>query len=62
MEISNPETGNVDCMVTGSAPTTDDGKVKVIISYEDENGEVSEVEKELTLYVSEPAPTWMTWT
>ena len=34
-------------MVTGSAPTTDDGKVKVIISYEDENGEVSEVEKEL---------------
>ena len=43
-------------MVTGSAPTTDDGKVKVIISYEDENGEVSEVEKELTLYVSEPAP------
>ena len=31
-------------------------RVKVIISYEDENGEVSEVEKELTLYVSEPAP------
>ena len=30
--------------------------MKVIISYEDENGEVSEVEKELTLYVSEPAP------
>ena len=54
--IKSGETGNVDCMVTGSAPTTDDGKVKVIISYEDENGEVSEVEKELTLYVSEPAP------
>ena len=53
--IKSGETGNVDCMVTGSAPTTDDGKVKVIISYEDENGEVSEVEKELTLYVSEPA-------
>ena len=43
-------------MVTGATPTTDDGKVKVIISYEDENGEVSEVEKELTLFVSEPAP------
>ena len=54
--IKSGETGNVDCMVTGSAPTTDDGKVKVIIFYEDENGEVSEVEKELTLYVSEPAP------
>lgn len=54
--IKSGETGNVDCMVTGAAPTVDDGKVKVIISYEDENGEVSEVEKELTLYVSEPAP------
>lgn len=54
--IKSGETGNVDCMVTGAAPTEDDGKVKVIISYEDENGEVSEVEKELTLYVSEPAP------
>ncbi len=54
--IKSGETGNVDCMVTGAAPTADDGKVKVIISYEDENGEVSEVEKELTLYVSEPVP------
>ena len=26
------------------------------MSFKDENGEVSEVEKELTLYVSEPAP------
>lgn len=52
--IKSGETGNVDCMVTGMAPTTDDGRVKVIISYEDENGEVSEVEKELTLTVSEP--------
>lgn len=52
--IKSGETGNVDCMLTGAAPTTDDGKVKVIISYEDENGEVSEVEKELTLMVSEP--------
>lgn len=51
--IKPGETGNVDCMLTGAAPTADDGKVRVIISYEDENGEVSEVEKELTLYVSE---------
>ena len=54
--VKSGETGNVDCMVTGAAPTTDDGKIKVIISYEDENGEVSEVEKEMTLYVSEPVP------
>ncbi len=52
--IKPGETGNVDVMVAGEAPTEDEGKVKVIISYEDENGEVTEVEKELTLFVSEP--------
>lgn len=31
----------------------DDGKVKVIISYEDENGIVSTEEKEITLFVTE---------
>lgn len=51
--IKPGETGNVDCMVTGIAPTMDDGKVKVIISYEDENGTVSTEEKELILYVME---------
>lgn len=51
--IKPGETGNVDCMLTGAAPTEDDGKVRVIISYEDENGEVSEEEKELSLFVSE---------
>ncbi len=51
--IKPGETGNVDCMLTGVAPTADDGKVKVTITYEDENGEVSEEKKELTLYVSE---------
>lgn len=51
--IKPGETGNVDCMLTGAAPTADDGKVKVIISYEDENGEVSEEEKELSLFVTE---------
>lgn len=54
--IEPGKTGNVDCMVTGTAATEDDGKVKAIISYEDENGEVSEVEKELQLFVSEPVP------
>lgn len=51
--IKPGETGNVDVMVAGVAPTEDDGKIKVIISYEDENGEVTETEKELTLFVTE---------
>lgn len=51
--IKPGETGNVDCMVVGTAPTMDDGKVKVIISYEDENGTVSTEEKELNLFVTE---------
>ena len=52
--IKPGETGNVDVMLTGAAATTDDGKVKIIITYVDENGEVQEpVEKELTLMVTE---------
>ncbi|MBP3927133.1 MAG: hypothetical protein J6D13_08170, partial [Clostridium sp.] len=51
--IKPGETGNVDAMVTGIAPTADDGKVKIIISYEDENGSVTEVEKEMQLFVNE---------
>ena len=43
----------MDTMVTAVAPTMDDGRVKIIISYEDENGAVTEVEKELMLFVSE---------
>ncbi len=53
--IKPGETGNVDTMLTAIAPTTDDGKVKIIISYEDENGNVSETEKEMLLTVSEAA-------
>ena len=51
--IKPGETGNVDTMLTAIAPTMDDGKVKIIISYEDENGTVSETEKEMLLTVSE---------
>lgn len=51
--IKPGETGNVDCMVAGIAPTMDDGKVKVTISYEDENGVASTEEKEITLMVTE---------
>lgn len=46
-------TGNVDAMVTGEQMTADDGKVKVIISYEDESGNVTTDEKELELFVTE---------
>ena len=53
--IKPGETGNVDVMVTGAAATTDDGKVKILITYEDENGIQQEpIEKELNLYVTEP--------
>lgn len=56
--IKPGETGNVDAMITGTAPTADDGKIKVLITYEDENGVVSEpVEKEITLMVTEAAET-----
>jgi hypothetical protein len=52
--IKPGETGNVDAMVSAIAPTADDGKIKVLITYEDENGVVSEpIEKEITLMVSE---------
>ena len=47
-------TGNVDAMVTGIAPTTDDGIIIARVSYEDEAGNVSFIEKELTLWVMEP--------
>ncbi len=53
--IKPGETGNVDGMVSGIAPTMDDGKVKIKITYEDENGVVQDpVVKEMSLYVSEP--------
>ncbi len=47
-------TGNVDAMVTGMAATTDDGIIIARISYEDEAGNVSYIEKEITLFVMEP--------
>ena len=55
--IKPGETGNVDTMLTGIAPTADDGTIKLTITYEDENGIAAEpVEKELTLMVTEETP------
>lgn len=47
-------TGNIDSMLLGQMPTMDDGIIKVIITYEDESGNVSTIEKELSLFVNEP--------
>ncbi len=46
-------TGSVDASVTGIAETTDDGIITAIISYEDESGNVSSIEKSINLYVYE---------
>ena len=52
--IKPGESGNVDAMITATAPTLEDGKVKLLITYEDENGVVSDpIEKELALTVTE---------
>lgn len=52
-KIEPDGTGNVDAMVDGIAPTMDDGIIKAIITYEDEAGNVSTLEKELNLWVYE---------
>lgn len=52
--LQSGNTGNVDVMLTGSTPTIDDGIVKLEISYEDEAGNVTTAEKEITLFVTEP--------
>lgn len=46
-------TGNVDTMIMGQVPTTDEGIVKVMIHYEDEAGIASTLEKEIVLFVNE---------
>ncbi|MBS6396907.1 MAG: hypothetical protein KH452_07120 [Clostridiales bacterium] len=52
--IDSGATGAVDIYAMGQAPTMDDGMVKLLISYEDETGEATVIEKEISLYVSEP--------
>lgn len=43
----------MDSMITGAQPTMDEGIIKAVISYEDEAGNKTELEKELTLFVQE---------
>lgn len=52
--LQSGNTGNVDVMLTGAASTMDDGIVKLEISYEDDAGNVTTAEKEITLFVTEP--------
>lgn len=52
--IKPGETGNADSMVTGSAVTMDEGKIKAVVSYEDESGNPFTKEIELELFVTEP--------
>lgn len=47
-------TGNVDAYLAGQAATMDDGTVKILITYEDEEGKEATIEKTMTLYVNEP--------
>lgn len=51
--IAPGATGSVDAYLSGAAATTDDGKVKILITFEDESGEKTTVEKEMELYVTE---------
>lgn len=52
--IKPGESGSVDTMITGATPTQDDGKIKISITYEDENGVPSEpIVKEMTLKVTD---------
>ncbi len=53
--LDSGATGAVDMYVTGQSATMDDGIVKLTISYEDETGETTTIEKEISLFVSEPA-------
>lgn len=51
--LDSGATGAVDIYVTGQSATMDEGKVKLLISYEDETGAPTVIEKEIELFVTE---------
>lgn len=51
--VESGATASIDGMITGEAATSGDGKVKMIVTYEDEGGNLSTVEEEFTLFVTE---------
>ncbi len=52
--LDSGATGNIDTMLTGINPTTDDGTVKVTVSYENDMGEIFSEDFNTTLYVNPP--------
>ena len=52
--VESGATASIDGMITGESETTGDGKVKMVVTYEDESGAVFTTEKELTLLVTAP--------
>lgn len=51
--LDSGATGSADIYVTGQSATMDEGLIKILISYEDETGASTVIEKEVTLYVNE---------
>ncbi len=51
--INSGATGSVDAMVTGDSATMNEGIIKAVISFEDESGNVKEIEKDISLFVME---------
>ena len=52
--LDSGSTGNVDTYLLAENATMDDGLVKILIQYEDEEGKVSVIEETMELYVFEP--------
>lgn len=54
--VDSGATASIDGMITGEEETAPDNKVKMTVTYEDEGGALSSVEKEFTLPVIQTAP------
>lgn len=52
--VESGATASIDSMILGEAVTTGDGTVKMVMSYEDEEGVRTTFEKNLTVFVTEP--------
>lgn len=52
-KIEAGATGSVDALVTGAAASTEDDVVTIVVEYEDESGEKSTYEQEITLSVTD---------
>ena len=54
--IKPGESGNASALIQGTAVTNSEDKVNITISYEDENGVVATLDKEMELTVTEDTP------